>query len=355
MKRSTLISRLAAALALLLTLPAAAVQAPKEVIGKDTVAVVWVDVQKVTPKMIESMGSSLAGLGDNPALEQVGGAIPLGDIQKMVKQLTGFRNGFVKAGGSGLLMAFGMPGEGSWSPPMSMLAKSKGKVDADAMGALMTTMSDGVVTESKVNPLGDDWHQMVLTGAEGKLVTQPLPGPDDTAVKSFNRQLGEKGEPVVRVAFRVQDALRSMAGGMMEGVDQVGDPNMAMMAAVMEPLKALDTIGVSVSQVKGKAEDAIAIDVQMVFNDVQSATNFSNTYNMMLMFAPAAMAQQLQNVQGAPDPVEINNFFAKLRMIQDGDALRLKLDQAFFDMADQLRKKMQPGAQPPKRKNDVPI
>lgn len=361
MKPSHLISRLVASvavLAMMSALPAAAVQAPRQAIGKATAAIVWVDLEQVTPQMIESIGVSLAGLGGNPALEQVGGALPLGDIERMVEQATAFRKGFVQAGGSGLMLALEMPeGQQSWSPPMSLFAQSEGPIDAEAMTGLMKQVSGGAVERTSAVPLDGGWHALTLTGPEGRAVTQALPVPDDVAFKAFDRQLNGEGKPVVRVALRVQDALRAMAGGVQAGAGAEGaDPNVAMAAAMLEPLKALDTVGVSVTQLKGEPNNAgMEIDVQLVFLDQQSAAMFANLYNTLLMIAPASLAQQLANAPDAPNANEINQFFMKLKMTQQGEALRLKLDREFFDMAEELQQKLQPIAPPPADKGDVPI
>lgn len=341
-------------LALLVALPAAAaVEAPKQAVGEETTLMLWVDLDQISPEMIKSVGGVLAEIAENPMLEQAGGAVPMGDIQESVTKLTDFRNRFVNAGGTGLLMTLGMPAEGSWSPSMSMLAKSKGDVDAGAMSTLMTEMSEGMIQEAACNALGGDWFNLEMTGHGGEAVTHALPTQSEVAYKSFDRQLGEGGKPVMRLAFRVQEQMREMMQGMVEGAGQPADPNMAMAAAMLEPLKQLDTVGLSISQAKGGDGEGIEVDAQMVFLNAEAATNFNAMYQTMMMLAPAMVAQQLAGVPDAPDANEINNFFGKLRMTQDNDALRLKLDAEFFDMAEQMIEKLENLAQ--EAGNDIPI
>ncbi len=329
---------LAAALALLLipSLPARAVDAPKQAIGEDTALVVWVDLEQVDTEMIEKLGDALAGLADNPILQDQAGGIPLGDISEMVDALTLFRSGFVQAGGEGLLLTLEMPEEGSWSPPISLLARTKQDVDAKAMGALVRTMTDGAM-DAELAPVKDaeGWHDLaVISVGNGEPVTQALPSePDKKAYKAFDEQLGEVKKPLLSVAFRMQDDIRDMIG-MMAGGGAGGqqDPQAAMMLGMLGPLQNLDTIGFAVSE----DDEEFEVDAQMVFQEAADAQQFGQMYNSIMQLAPALLAAQLQNVEDAPDPNTLNDFFMKLQMKQNGDTLKLHLDKEFFEMAEQM-------------------
>jgi len=236
MKQTWMVKAFAAVCLLVLSLPAAAVEAPKKAIGKDTMVVVWVDMQQITPEMIETVGQAMADFSKNPMLEKQGGAVPLGEINKAVKNMTKFRDGFVKAGGQGMMMAIGMPEQGSWSPPMSMLVKSNGKLDAKALLSAMNEVKpedEQALGEDdfQATDIGEGWHDLMIKSEDGEQVTNALPTPDAAALAAFNKQLSAGKKPAFSMAFRMQPSLREMMQGLGEGFgDQPpADPNMAMM------------------------------------------------------------------------------------------------------------------------------
>lgn len=323
----------AAALVMLLTLPASA-DAPKKAIGKDTMLTLWVDVEQISPELIKTAGTALAGLSNNPILNQQGGALPLGEMATAVEKMTSFRNGFVKAGGTGVLMTMEMPGEESWSPPISMLAKSKDKLDTKAMTDLIKSLGEDAKEAEQVDvqfmPLEGGWHDISIVSAEGDQVTLPLPKPDEAAFKAFDKQMKLVKKPMMSLAFRMQDSLREK---IQVPAGQQQDPQAAMMMGMLRPLQKLDTVGVSVSMAN---EKDYVVDIHMAFLDANSANQFLNTYNAQMMFAPALLAGMLDGAPNAPSPKDLNAFFMKLQMKGNGDTLSLKLDQAFFDMAEKL-------------------
>lgn len=336
-------TRLAAfltAVMLLLAGPALAVKAPEKAIGEDTMLVVWLDVEQISPKLIKQLGDGLGEVLDNPMLADQGIGLPLGDTKEMVQGITAFRDGFVKAGGKGLLLTMAMPGEDddAWSPPLSVLANSGDKpMDRAAMKKLFDTVSEGEV-DAEFAPIGGGWHDVSMVADGGEAVTLPLPKPDAEANKAFNKQLGAAKKPMLSIAFRMQDELREMMDENLQGLGGEGNPELAMMMGMIQPIKSLDTLGINVSMV---GEEDFKVDVQMDFLDEQQALMFMNMYNSIMMLAPAMLAQQVQGVPDAPNPNELNQFFMKLMMKADGKTLSLTLDPAFFEMAEKLGPLMQ--------------
>lgn len=332
---------------LLLVSPALAKDAeeavPQQAIGKDTMLAVYFDVTQIDAEMIDRLGEVILALSENEALQDQEIALPVGDPRAMVDALTLMRGAFLQAGGEGLVMTVGMPGEEGWSPPMSLLAKTNGKFDAPAMAALIRTMGDGEM-EAAIEPLGNGWQNIALTSKEGDEVTLPLPEPDEAVFAAFNKQLTQHKKPVMSVAFRMQEELRLMMDFAEEaaknaqpgqGEDAQAQMAMGMLMGMFKPVRSLDTLGIAVSQV---GEEGMLVDVQMTFLDAQNAQMFANLYNSILMFAPVILSGQAQGgeVENMPDPATINQFFMKLKMQVAGDTLKLTLDQAFFDLLDQM-------------------
>lgn len=331
---------------MLLAMPAFAEDAkqavPEQVVGEDTMLAVYVDVSQFDPEMLDGLGKAILGLAENGAMQDQGLALPLGDPQEMVDMLTLLRGSFLQAGGEGLAMTLGMPGEDSWSPPMSLLAKTKDEFDAESMAALVRAMGEGEM-QASMQSLGKGWQNIAMTSKDGDAVTQTLPEPNAEAFTAINKQLTQHDKPVLAVAFRMQDKMRQMMDEAEQAAKQAQpgqgeDPQaqmaMGMMMGMFKPVRALDTLGLAVSQ----ANDGMLIDIQMTFQDQQSAQQFANLYNSILMFAPVMLAQAGQGgeIENMPDPATINQFFMKLRMQQAGDSLKLSLNQEFFDLAEKL-------------------
>lgn len=335
MKLNKLVTAVLIALTLMLTAPARAVEVPKEAIGEATALVVWVDLEQVDNDIINKVGEGLASVMDNPLLQQQAGGLPLGALDDMLDSMTNFRDGFVKAGGEGLVLTMELPGEGSWSPPISLLAKTKENVDAKAMGDLIREMSEGDMN-AELAPVVEGWHDLsIVKSGNGEEVTQALPSkPDKKAYKAFDDQLGEVKKPVLSVAFRMQDQLRERIQQMAQGANQgqQQDPQAAMMAGMVGLLQGLDTVGFAISS----DDEEIEVDIQMVFLKAGDAQQFGQMYNSIMMLAPALLAAQIQDIENAPDPNTINKFFMKLQMKQNGDTLKLNLDQEFFDLVEEM-------------------
>lgn len=323
-----------AVLTLMLATPAHALDTPKQAIGEETALVVWLDMQLVEPEMIEEFGGMLDGVMEAVEMFGVGGGLPLGNIDEMVDGMTEFRKGFVDAGGEGLLLTMKMPEEGSWSPPISLLAKTKPEVDAKAMRTLIQLMSEDEM-DAELAPIGEDWHDLSIVRANGNQVTVPLPEKQDKKVyKAFDKQLGEVKSPVLSVAFMMQDELREMIGEMAEGAANGGNdnPQAAMFAGMLQPLQGLESLGFAISQDKKNFE----IDIQMVFLKTADAQQFAQMYNTIMQLAPAFMAAQLQEIEDAPDANTVNKFFMSLVMKQNGDTLKLNLDKDFFELVEEM-------------------
>lgn len=317
---------------------------PPQAVGEDTMLAVYVDVTQIDAEMMKGIGEGfIEGIAGLAQMQGEDFALPLGDPQEIIDSLTTLRGSFVEAGGEGLMMTVQMPEEESWSPPMALLAKTNGKFDANAMGALVRTMGQGEM-DATIDALGSGWQNIVMKSKAGDAVTLALPKQDEAAFAAMNKQLSKHEKPVVALAFRMQDELRVMmdeaeelaknaqAQGV-QGQDAQAQMAMGMMMGMFKPIRSLDTLGLSVSQV----DDSMLIDAQMTFLDAQSAQQFSNLYNSILMFAPVMLAGAAQGeVENMPDPATINQFFMKLRMQIDGDTLSLTLDQDFFDLVEKM-------------------
>lgn len=316
---------------------------PAQAVGENTMLAVYVDVTQIDPEMLGQLGDAILGLAANDALKDQGLALPLGDPKQIVDMLTLLRGSFLQAGGEGLAMTLEMPGEDSWSPPMALLAKTNGKYDEQAMGAMVRSMGAGQM-DATIEALGTGWQNIAMKSKEGDAVTLALPKPDAVALTALNKQLTQHDKPMLAIAFRMQDQMREMMELAEEaaknaqpgqGEDAQAQMMMGMMMGMFKPIRSLDTLGLAISQVEA---GGMLIDAQMTFKDAQSAQQFANVYNMILMFAPVALAQAGQGgeVQNMPDPALINSFFMKLRMQPAGESLKLTLDQEFFDLAEKL-------------------
>ena len=319
--------------------------APPKAIGANTMLAVYVDVTQIDPEFINGLGGMLMGLADNQALEDQDLALPLGDPQELTDMITLLRGSFIQAGGEALMMTVEMPGEESWSPPMSLLAKTNDKFDAVSMEALIRTMGEGEM-DAAFEALGAGWQNIALESKEGDAVTLPLPEPDADAFDAINKQLTQHKKPMLAVAFRMQDQLREMMdqaeqaakqaqANPGQGQDAQQQMAMGMMMGMFKPIRALDTIGLAISEVE---DGEMLVDARMTFQDAVSAQQFANLYNTIVMLAPVMMAGAAQDGQAEnmPDPATINQFFMKLRMTVAGDSLTLTLDQDFFDLAEKM-------------------
>jgi len=337
MKLFKSLSACAAALMLLLCLPAAALEAPEKAIGKDTTMLVWFDVSQVDDKLMQKYEDLVKKMVAEPALQQ--NALPqdIEEINKVIEKVKAFRKDFVNAGGSGLMMSVAMPGENEVEPKMSMLAKSDGAIDGQAMSTLLKEASEEDV-DAQVVAIGGGWHDVSIVSKEGDALTSALPAADAAALAAFKKQLDTQGQPLFAMVFRMQDSMRQMMDfdPNQLGPDAQQDPTQAMMMGMLGPIKALDTVGMAMSY----KQEKLQLDIQMNFLNAESATQFLGLYNTIIMTAPAMLAMQFQGAEGAPDPNQLNELFMKLQMKGEGDTLKLSLDQEFFDMAEKLGETM---------------
>ena len=342
MTRTKTLTAMMAALAIVFSLPVLAAKPPKQAVGEDTMLMLWVDVEQVNPEMIAGIGEALMGILENEMLQDQDLALPLGDPQQIIDSLTVVRGSFLQAGGEGLLMTVDMPDEESWSPPMNLFAKASKELDAKAMTALVRAMGEGEMNAT-LEPVADGWQNIALRTLDGQGVTKNLPEPNAEVYTAFEKQLTQAEKPVLAIAFRMQEEMRKMMDEAEDlaknaqpgqGEDPQAQMAMGMMMGMFKPIRALDTLGVVVSQDK---DEEMQVDIQMGFLDAQNAQMFANLYNSILMFAPVMMAQGGQGqIENMPDPNTINQFFMKLKMQVAGDTLKLKLDKDFFELAEKM-------------------
>lgn len=342
------VTLLFAAVMLVVAAPARAIEVPAQAVGDDTLAVIWIDMTRVDAEMVGESGAAFVEMVAGGGLEGLGIALPAGDAEQMVESLLAFHEGFVAAGGEGLLISIGMPTDETWSPTMSLLARSSGEIDTQAMTELLGTMSGGERT-AQIEAIGEGWHHLSILSAAGVEETSPLPEPSEEASAAFARPLGTVQTPGLSIAVRIPQELRNMLMGMAggapgeDGARVPQDPQMQMMMQMIEPLQGLDTLGFALSS---DDQDQMQVDVQMAFEEQVQATQFFNMYNSIMTLMPMMVFQQTQNVQGAPDPATINRFFMLLRMQSQGEVLSLRLDNEFFELAEQIVPLMEGLAQP---------
>ncbi|MFN3168372.1 MAG: hypothetical protein ACE37H_15040 [Phycisphaeraceae bacterium] len=310
--------------------PAQAVDAPKQAFGEGTALAVWVDFEQLDKDMIKRIQDLLGGAGDTPLLGQLGGGLPIGDIGELTDKVSEVRDGFLEAGGEGLLVTLEMPGEGAWSPPMNVLVKASDNADADAMAGIVRKMSEGE-QDATMQPVGDGWHNLAITNKDGKPVTIALPEPDKKAFKAFDEQLGEVKKPAMCLAFRLPESMREQFGGAGQN-GRAQDPQAAMMMGMMQSLQGLDTLGVAISE----DDEELELDIQAVFLKPGQAQQFAQMYNSMMQLAPVLLANELPNIENAPDVNTVTKFFNMLIMKQNGDTLKLNLDKEFFELAEEV-------------------
>lgn len=340
------------ALVVLSAWPAAAVEVPQATIGEGTAMVIWLDMEQVSPQMVKDAGEAMRTVADNPMLQEQGLALPFGEIDGMVDQILAFHAGYLEAGGESVMMAVGMPGEDGFSPPFSMITHSKKDVQPKAFSDMFSKMTAGKMNAQLV-PIAKGWHDVSIVDADGKVVTESLPEPDKKTYDAFAKPLGLMEDPVVTFAFRMQEPIRKELTEMTQGLGGAGgqqDPMMAMFAGVIRPLLQLDTVGFAYSLKENKNQ----LDVQMAFLTVKDAQEFAQLFNTILLFAPAMIAPQLQEIPGAPDPAALNAIFMKMQMTGKGDTLSLSLDQEFFDMAEKMAGQLEEAAQPADEAEEAP-
>lgn len=320
-----------AVLMLLLAGPAHAVDAPKQAFGEKTALAVWVDLEQLDEDMVNRIKDVLGGAGDTPLLGQLGG-LPIGDLGELTDQVTAMREGLLKAGGESMLIVLEMPGEGAWSPPMNILVKASDNADTDALAATVGTMSEGKMSAT-IQPIDDGWHNLTITNVnDGTAVTQSLPEPDKKSYKAFDEQLGEVKKPAMSIAFRMSETMREQFAGAGQNGQRGGDPQAAMAMGMMQSLQGLDTLGVAISE----DDDDVELDIQAVFLKPAQSQQFAQMFNSMMQLVPMILANELQNLEDAPDMNTVNKFFGKLQFRQNGDTLKLNLDKDFFELAKQI-------------------
>lgn len=312
---------------------------PPQAVGNNTMLALYVDVTQINAEMMKGLGEGLIeGLASAAQMQGEDFALPLGDPQEMIDSLITLRGSFVEAGGEGLTMTAEMPGEANGAPPVSLFAKTNSKLDAPAMEALLRTMGLGE-TKAVIESLGNGWQNIAIESKPGDAITLALPKPDEAAYRAMNKQLATHKKPVIAMAFRMQEELREMmdeAEDMAKGAQGLEGQEQMMLGMAMgmfQPIRSLDTLGLSISQ----DGEGILVDAKMTFLDAASAQQFANLYNSMIMFAPVILAGAAPGeVENMPDPATINQFFMMLKMNLDGNTLSLSLDQAFFELAEQL-------------------
>lgn len=318
---------LACCLLLSIARPAAA-QVPDTAVADDTTLMLWIDLTRVDEAMIDRAGEMMADLADSP----MAGGLPMGDLDLGVLMMHDFRESFVEAGGEGLLVMMSMPdmnnlGQGIDELPLSIMVKAGEGADAaaikDAMTDLMGEMAGDVAFE--MDEYADGW--LAVDADDLPPVTKE--GDADVADR-FNAQLLERAEAPMTLVFRMNDQLRDLLDDMMVAEDQT----MAMLAGMMQPLHGMDLAAVSLYTDGGEAE----VDIAMVFEDKNMGKQFLNSFNGMLMLGQAMLGGQMAEMPNPPSQEAIAGFFEYLAMgsTDGGETLRLKLDQGFFDIVEEM-------------------
>lgn len=331
--RRPLFALMLMAAATLLARPAAAIEAPTKAVPGQTMLMVWIDLEQIDGETIKSVGDAIAGFVDGEMIQGAGLGVPLGDAEEGVAKLIETRDAMVENGAQGLLLMLDRPADESWSPEMRVMVKTTADADADKLAELAAGLSDGEMV-AQAKPYAEGWHALTLhkVGEEDQAVSLPaVTDGDEEVAAQFNVQLKEQQTAPFALVFRMDQEMKKWIDDMTATAGQQQDPQMAMMMSMAGMLRGMDTLAVSVAD-----QDGLTINLAMRFEDQEQATGFLQMYNAIMMMAPAMLAQQAQNIPDAPKPATINNFFAKLMMQPDGQTLRLKLDQSFFDLAEEM-------------------
>ncbi|XAM00502.1 hypothetical protein OT109_03740 [Phycisphaeraceae bacterium D3-23] len=294
---------------------------PETAVSDDTALMVWIDLTIVDEDMIADAGELMGDLADSDMLGGVG--LPIGDLELGILQMQDFRDAFVEAGGEGIVLMMAMPENMDGMPPMSALIKVGEDFDAEALQDAVAGMADGMAID--MDEYADGWMAVSMDGADAVTKT----GNADTADR-FNAHLIERAEAPITVVYRMDDNARDMLDGMMEA----DDPQMAMVAGVLQPLRGMDTAAISVFEV----EDGVELDIAMAFEDTDLGSQFLNSFNGILMLAQGMLGMQMAELDNAPSEETISGFFKHLAMQSDdnGATLRMRLGQDFFDAAEEM-------------------
>lgn len=333
--RRPLFALMLMAVAALLARPALAVEAPEKAVPGQTMLMVWLDLEQIDGDMIDSVAGTITGMMNSDMVKNAGLGVPLGDPEDGAAGMIETRDAMVASGARGMLLMIDRPAEGNWSPAMRVLIKTTADADADKLAELAAGLTDGEMT-AKAEPYAEGWHSLILhrVGEEDAAVSLPaVTDGDEEVAAQFNVQLKEHETAPFAVVFRMDETMKQMVDDMTAeaGQGQQQDPQMAMLMTMAGMLRGMDSLALSIADDQG-----LAINVGMKFEDQEQATGFLQMYNAIMMMAPALLAQQAQEIPNAPKPATINSFFAKLLMQPDGQTLRLKLDQSFFDLAQEL-------------------
>lgn len=310
--------------------PAAAAQAPEKSVADDTMLMLWLDLTQIDGETIIAVSEALGDFADSDMLKQNGIGVPLGDTEQGMADLIETRDAMVANGARGMLLMIDRAAEDSWSPNMRMLVQTTEDADAAKLAELAAGMTDGAAT-AEATPYAEGWHTLTLISTEGDGEAISLPvvtDGDEEIAAAFNLQLDEQKDAPFALVFRMDDSIRTMIDDMAINAE---DPQVAMMMSMVQLLSGMDTMALSIAD-----EEGMVINLAMRFQDEQQSTQFLQMYNAIMMMAPALLAQQAQELDDAPEPAVINGFFGKLLMQPDGQTLRLRLDQDFFDLAQEM-------------------
>ena len=248
----------------------------------------------------------------------------MGDLDLSIIQMQDFRDSFVEAGGEGFLLMLAMPEGDLGAPEMSAMIKVGENADIDALQDAIAGLADGAVVE--MDEYTDGWMAAGIDGAQ-----PPVEDGDADDAERFNTHLAERAEAPITIVFRMDDNMREMLDGLMVAED----PQMAMVAGMLQPLRGMDTAALSVFV---DDDNAAEIDVAMAFEDKQLGSEFLNSFNGILMLAQGMLGMQMAELDNAPSQESIAGFFQGLAMQSDdgGATLRLKLGQEFFGYVEEM-------------------
>jgi len=312
---------------LLCARPAAAVEVPENAVAEGTAIMVWVDLTQIDAEMIEGAADMLSGAMDNLPMDDTDLGIPMGDMDmdEMLIQIQDFRDEFVEAGAEGILLMVEMPSDDSWSPPFSALVKTAEGADGAAISEMLTEMAEGEAVG--VNEYASGWMALEVEGADAVTKEGSL-----EAAEAFGSQLAEREDAPITVIYRMDDTARDAIDEMMMG----DSPEMAMVAGIIQPLKGMDTMALSVYVDDVDSEMAVTLDMAMVFSDPEQGEQFMNSFNGILMLAQGMMGMQMAELENAPSNDTLAEFFNSLLLQGDGEVLTLELGEDFFGLVEEL-------------------
>lgn len=288
---------------------------PAKAVTQETVLVVWLDAQELNPEALRAAAKQL-----NAALPKSMQATKEQLETKLDEKIGEFKVGydaFTQAGGQGALLLARAP-EGDAQPPEpTMLLRVAPGTSPEEMRAALKDMQGA--EDTALAPYGEGW----LT-QESKLDAVPTGGSAEEA-KQFQQILSNTGASPVRVAFRMNSAIKSRIQKFQQ--QSGGGPAMALVAPLLDLRVGWGSLGLG---------DDPAIGAALQFNSAEQARRFGSAWENLLMMGRGMVQMQLSNSPNAPKPETIQALFNQLQLKQDQTKITARLGSEFIQRVGEM-------------------